>query len=138
MRVYNSKATSLPGTSYIEVVKVARKEHDKIEKLTKRRPYVKSVYFNKQKIFISLFWPHLIQKKLVVRTERLKLYSAAIDLMRNTRCEPITLFTKTDLSTMTHRFYGITKDKVEYCVQVKENKRSGRKDFISVYRQKAP
>jgi hypothetical protein len=134
--VYKSKAALLPGSSYDEVLTQARREHKKIEKLTKRQPYVRSTYFNKYKIFLSLFWTHLMQKRLRARSKRLKLFSAAIDLMRNSRCEPDTIFKRDDLSTMLHRFYGVTKDGVEFCVQVKQDKRSGRKDFMSVYPKK--
>lgn len=136
MRIYKSKAAQLPGSSYEEILVLARREHKKIENLTKRQPYVRSTYFNKDKIFISLFWTHLMQKHRKVRTKRLKLYTAAIDLMRNSRCEPATIFDRNDLSTLLHRFYGITKDGIEYCVQVKQDKRSGRKDFMSVYDRK--
>lgn len=138
MKSFKSKAYLLAGTSYDEVVAIARREHKKIEKLTKRQPYVRSVYFSKDKVFISLFWTHLMQKNLKERTKRLKLYNAAIDLMRNSRCEPETIFKKNDLSTLLHRFYGVTKEGVEYCVQVKQDKRSGRKDFMSVFDRRAP
>ena len=37
---------------------------------------------------------------------------------------------------MLHRFYGVTKDGVYFCVQVKEDKRTGRKDFMSVFDRK--
>lgn len=137
MKVYKSKAVLLTGTSYDEVLSIARREHKKIEKLTKRQPYVRSTYFNKDKIFISLFWTHLMQKHRAVRTRRLKLYNAAIDLMRNSRCEPETIFSKDDLSLLLHRFYGVTKDRMEYCVQVKQDKRTGRKDFMSVFDRKS-
>lgn len=126
----------LPGTSYEEVVKVARYEHKKIEKLTKRQAYVRSTYFNKEKVFISLFWEHLAQKHPKVRTKRLRLYTAAIDLLRNTRCEPETIFKQDDLSVLLHRFYGVTRSGEEYCVQVKQDKRTGRKDFMSVFGRK--
>ena len=79
-----------------------------------------------------------MQKNLKERTKRLQLYNAAIDLLRNTRCEPETLFSKDDMSNLTHRFYGVTKEGVEYCVQVKQNKRSGRKDLISVFDRRTP
>ena len=139
MKSYKSKASLLPGTSYDEVVAAARREHKKVENLTKRQPYVRSTYFNKDKIFVSpLFWKHIMQKKHTVRTERLKLYNAAIDLMRNSRCEPETIFDKNNMSTLLHRFYGITKDGVQFCVQVKQDKKSGRKDFMSVFRRKTP
>lgn len=136
MKVYQSKALLLPGTSYDEVLVVARKENRKIEQLTKRQPYVRSTYFNKDKIFITMFWNHLMDKHPKARTRRLKLFNAAIDLLRNTHCEPETVFRRDDLSVLLHRFYGITKDGVGYCVQVKQNKRSGRKDFMSVFDRK--
>lgn len=34
---------------------------------------------------------------------------------------------------MLHRFYGVTKDGVYFCVQVKEDKRTSRKDLMSVF-----
>ena len=77
-----------------------------------------------------------MQKDRKVRTKRLKLYLTAVDLLRNTRHEPETIFDKSNLSILLHRFYGITKDGVEFCVQVKQDKRSGRKDFMSVFDRK--
>lgn len=138
MKQFKSKATLIPGTSYDEVVAIARKEYKKIVSLTKRQPYVRSTYFNKDKIFLALFWEHLVQKHRKERCKRLKLYNAAIDLLRNSHCEPDTIFKNEDLSTLLHRFYGITKDGVEFCVQIKQNKRSGRKDFMSVFDKKNP
>ena len=79
-----------------------------------------------------------MQKNLKERTKRAKLYLAAIDLLRNSRNEPETIFKRSDLSTLMHRFYGVTKDGVEFCVQVKQDKRSGRKDFMSVFERKSP
>jgi hypothetical protein len=135
---YTSKKPLLPGTSYDEVLSHARKEYKKIENLTKRQPYVRSKYFNKDKVFLSTFWSHLMQKNRKVRTKRLELFDAAIDLLRNTRDEPETIFKRDDLSVMLHRFYGITRDGIEFCVQVKQEKRSGRKDFMSVFDRKNP
>ncbi len=136
MKQFKSKSPLIPGTSYDEVVVVARKEYKKIVNITKRQPYVRSTYFNKDKIFVALFWEHLAQKHRKERTKRLKLYNAAIDLLRNSHCEPDTIFKNDDLSTLLHRFYGITKEGVEYCVQIKQNKRSSRKDFMSVFEKK--
>lgn len=59
MKVFNSKDSLVPGTSYDEVLKFARKEFQKIANLTKRSVYVRSAYFNKEKIFIApVFWTH--------------------------------------------------------------------------------
>ena len=77
-----------------------------------------------------------MQKNRKDRTKRLKLYKAAIDLLRNGRDDPETIFQKNDLAILLHRFYGKTKDGVEFCVQVKEEKRTGRKDFMSVFDRK--
>lgn len=136
MGVFSSKDVLIPGTSYDEVIKVARIEHKKIENLTKRQPYVRSTYFRKDKIFVSLFWTHLMQKNLKIRTKRLKLYKAAIDLMRNSHHSPDTVYSKDNLNTILHRFHGITRDGVAFSVNVKQDKRSGRKDFMSVYPKK--
>lgn len=141
MRVYESKAGLLPGSSYKEVLEVARKECDKIKRITPRRnTYVRSTYFSntkgKSKIFIEpLFWTHLMQEHRKVRFKRLKFYNAAIDLMRKSRCEPYTIIKNGDYL---HRFYGKTKEGSEYCVQVKQDKRSGRLDFVSVFDKKVP
>jgi len=138
MKQYKSKYSLIPGTSYDEVVMVARREYKKIVNLTKRQPYVRSTYFNKDKIFVAIFWEHLSQKHRKERMKRLKFYNAAIDLLRNSRCEPDTIFKSNNLSTLLHRFYGVSKEGKEYCVQVKQNKRSGRKDFMSVFDRKSP
>lgn len=119
MKQYQSKARLLPGTSYDEVQAAARNEHKKIIALTKRQPYARSAYFNKNKVFLSVFWEHTMQKSRKVRTERLKLYAAAVDLVRNSRHDPETVIEKNSPSVLLHRFYGVTKDGVGYCVQVK-------------------
>ncbi len=59
MGIYKSKFGKLHGSSYDELAPLARKEFQTIKKLTKRQPYVRSTYFKKDKIFISLFWEHL-------------------------------------------------------------------------------
>ena len=138
MKRYQSKAILLPGTSYEEVQVAARKEHKKVIALTKRQPYARSAYFNKNKVFLSVFWEHTMQKSWKVRTERLKLYSAAIDLLRNSRHDPETIIEQNSPSVLLHRFYGVTKDGVGYCVQVKQNKRTGRLDLMSVFKRAGP
>lgn len=138
MKVFQSKASLLPGSSYNEVQVIARLEHNKIVALTKRQAYARSIYFNKQKIFLSVFWEHTMQKNRKKRTERLKLYSAAVDLIRNTRHDPETVIEKNNPSVLLHRFYGITRDRVQFCVQVKQNKRTGRLDFMSVFERSSP
>ena len=136
MMAYRSKHGLLPGSSYDEVVTIARKEYNIIRKMTKRQPYVRSKYFRGDKIFVTIFWDHLMQKHRKDRMKRLKFYNAAVDTLRNSTIDPDTVFSKDDRHILLHRFYGETKDGHSYCVQVREDKRSGRKDFMSVFDRK--
>lgn len=138
MKKYQSKARLLPGTSYDEVQIAARREHKKVIALTKRRPYARSAYFNKSKVFLSPFWDHTMQKTRKVKTQRLKLYAAAIDLVRNSHHDPETIIEANSPSVLLHRFYGITRDGVEFCVQIKQHKRTGRIDLMSVFERNCP
>lgn len=133
MNVYKSKYALISGTDYSEVTKSARKEYVKVQKLTKRQPYVRSVYFNKDKVFINIFWNHLAQKRKGEQIIRAKLFLAAFDLLRNTTFDSDTIFSKDNLNIMLHRFAGETQDGVKFFVQVKQDKRSGRKDFMSAF-----
>lgn len=130
MNFYQSKCLQLTGTDYPEVTKSARKEYAKVQKLTKRQPYVRSKYFSKDKVFITIFWNHLAQKRKGEQIVRAKLLLAAFDLLRNTPHKPESLFEKGDAL---HRFYGKTADGVEFAVQVKHDLKTGRKDFMSVF-----
>jgi hypothetical protein len=138
MKVYQSKYGLLPGSSYDEVVANARKEFNTIRKITKRQPYVRSKYFRGDKIFMTVFWNHLMQKGIKERTKRLKLYLVAIDLLRNSTVTPAGIIDVGHSQTVLYRFYGKTKDGVEFCVQVKHDIRSSRKDFMSVFARKVP
>lgn len=78
-----------------------------------------------------------MQKHRKSRTKRLKFYQAAIDLLRNSTENPDTIFDSNNKEILLHRFYGKTADGYEFCVQIKEDKRSGRKDFMSVFDKKS-
>lgn len=134
MKVYKSKHGVLPGSSYDELVKLARREYHLIQKKTPRRqPYIRSKYFTKDKIFVSQFWDHLSQKIPVDRVRRLKLYSCAIDLLRHSVYSPEISQNPNKPNEALYRLAGVTKDGVPFYVQIKENKRTNRKDFISVF-----
>ena len=133
MHTYHSKHRQIPGTDYREVMKNARKEYVKVQKLTKRQPYVRSKYFSRDKVFITIFWNHLAQKRKGEQIVRAKLLLPAFDLLRNTPHEPESIV---DSGRMLHRFYGKTADGVEFAVQVKHDIKTGRKDFMSVFPRK--
>lgn len=138
MRTYRSKYGLLPGSTYDEVVAAARKEFNIVRRLTKRQPYVKSRYFKGDKVFITIFWDHLMQKHPKERRKRLKLYKVALDLIRNTTLHPErSIADKTQPgNTIYSRFYGVTKTGDYFCVQIKVNVQTGRKDFMSVFARK--
>lgn len=133
MNFYQSKCRQLAGTDYSEVTKNARKEYAKVQKLTKRQPYVRSKYFSKDKVFITIFWNHLVQKRKGEQIVRAKLLLAAFDLLRNTTCEPESLFENGDAL---HRFYGKTADGIEFAVQVKHDLKTGVKTSCQSFRSR--
>lgn len=133
MQAYQTKSSKLSGTSYSEIERKARKIHNAIAARTKRNPYVRSEYFKKDKIFIKLFWEHLNQKSRRDRKRRLKYYECAVELLRHTSFIPESKQNPNSSKEIVHRFAGITKDNEIFYVQVKEDKRSGNKYFISVF-----
>lgn len=134
MQAYKSKFSPLSGSSVSELMKLARYEYHAIQKRTPRRvPYVRSKYFTKDKIFINNFWDHLNQKPPQDKVRRLKLYLCAIDTLRNSPLIPDSIQNPNNRGEMLHRFSATTKDGMSFSVQVKENKKTGRKDFMSVF-----
>lgn len=134
MRIYQAKAEKLTGTDFHEVYKKAFGLYEQIRKRTKRRAYLRSIYFKKDKIFLALFWEHLWDKhKWQDRMRRLKFYSAALELIQHSRFEPKSKENPNKSSEMLHRFAGSTKEKELFFVQIKEDKQTGQKYFISVF-----
>lgn len=136
MKIYQSSAELLTGENYIDRERKARKIHKEIASHTKRSPYVRSTYFKKSKIFIKPFWEHLNQKSQYDRRRRLKYYAVAIDLLRHSTCEPHTRQNPNGDGQIVHRFAGQTKDGNLYYVQVKEDRRTDNKYFMSVFAPK--
>lgn len=133
MKAYQSKFKKLSGTDYKEIHSKALAVYKKIKSRTKRKPYVRSVYFNKEKVFLDYFWQHLQQKNWRDRNRRLKYYPCAIDLIRNSRLEPISKQNPNKPTEILHRFAGLTKGKEVFYVQIKEDKKTNKKYFISVF-----
>lgn len=133
MNYFQTKTGLSTGTNYKEVKKKADKSFSKIRKRTKRQPYLRSAYFLKQKIFFNLFWKHIFDKPYSVRIVRFKYFDATLDLIRNSRNHPVTIFNKRNKSEMLHRFHGLTKEKKKFIVQIKQVKRSGKLYLMSMY-----
>lgn len=133
MKYYKTKKPKIPGTSFKEVNKIAKLIFKSVKAKSKRTPYIRSSYFKKEKIFLTLFWDHLFDKKEMDRVRRLKFYECALDLIKNSNYNPETRENFAKKDELLHRFYGATEKGEEFVVQIKENKRTKRKDLISVY-----
>lgn len=114
--------------------KKAERIFDAIKKKSKRKPYIRSAYFSKSKIFLDYFWEHLYAKKnLRDKQRRLQYYAAAIELMQKSRIPPDSVNNPNTKREMLHRFRGITKEREAFIVQIKEDKKTGEKYFISIF-----
>lgn len=132
MHSYVVKAQRLAGSSDKEVIKKAQDYFKAIVRKTKRQPYIRSAYFGKQKIFFTFFWKHTFQKPLKIRAQRLAYLPCAIELIQRSRNAPTTKPNPNKKSELLHRFYGATKNKANFYVQIKENKNTKRKELMSI------
>ena len=133
MKVFQSKFSQLAGTNYSEVYPLAFGLYKQLKRKSKRRPYLRSAYFKKSKIFLDYFWSHLHQKNLKDKARRLKLYCCALDLIKNCKVEPSSKEDPNRYGIILHRFAGVSADKQKFFLQIKENKNSDEKVLISVF-----
>jgi len=134
MILYKCKISKIGGsTKYKDVIKKARMIYHTIEKQSKRNAYIKSAYFCKEKVFLDLFWTHLNQKPQRERRWRLKFLPCAYELIRNSRNSPASKQNPNIKSETLHRFGGVTGSGELFYVQIKENKKTKRRDFMSVF-----
>lgn len=134
MQYYITKASPLAGSNWKEVLKKAFSIYKEIRRRSRRRSYVRSVYFNKQKIFLPLFWSHLYEKlNHRDKTRRLKLYPCALELIQHTRFDPEIKQSSEEPDMILHRFAGKTRDGQKFFAQIKENMKTGEKWFISTF-----
>lgn len=130
---HHTKSPKIHGTGYQEIHKYAFISFKRIKARTKRRPYVKSAYFGNQKIFFDYFWKHLMQKSWKMRAQRLKYFDCAVELIRKSRQHPVSKENPNKPTEILHRFAGITKDKDLFIVQIKEDKKTDKKYFMSAF-----
>ena len=133
---YKTKSGKLHGTNFKEVNKHAHLVYKIIRKATKRKPYIRSAYFNKQKVFFDYFWIHLQQKHEPERFRRLKYFEAGIELVKSSRNHPESMQNPNKKSEMLHRFTGITRDGEIFYVQIKDQKKSNKKELLSIFPKK--
>ena len=134
MKVYQTKTAKLTGTDFREVYQKAFGQYRQIKRKTKRRPYIRSAYFNKDKIFLELFWHHLREKQnFRDKIRRMRYFPCAIELIQNSRFRPASVKNYNRSSEILHRFIGVTRDDDLFFVQIKENKKTGNKWLISIF-----
>ena len=133
MKAYPTKARKLPGTHWWQVSKKAFGLYSQIRKKTKRRPYIRSAYFDKEKIFLELFWRHLHEKSNIRdKTRRVKYFPCAIELIEKSRFEPSKKPNPNRKNEEVYRFAGMTPEQDIFYVQIKEDK-TGAKWLMSVF-----
>lgn len=134
MKIYKTKARKFAGTSHQEIRKKAQRFYQDIRSKTKRRPYVRSAYFKKEKIFLGLFWDHLFeQKNYWDQTRRMKFFACGIELIQKSHFEPISKKNPNKQSEILYRFAGMSADEELFFAQIKEDERTGQKWLISIF-----
>ena len=104
---------------------------DKIKKQSKRRPYIRSAYFKKEKIFLDYFREHIFQKSVKERMKRLRYFRAACELIKDSRVGPVEKTESFEKKEILYRFSGLTAEKKLFYAQIKEDKK--RKYFMSCF-----
>lgn len=135
LNYFQSQNSVLPGNNYRKIYKNAWQIFINIKKKSKRRPYLRSVYFNKDKIFFDYYWIHLKQKNKNDRLRRLSVFPCALELILKTRLKPESVVNPNNNSEILHKFIGISKNNIKYFVHIKENKKTGAKYFMSCFLQ---
>lgn len=134
MKAFKIKLKKFSGTNYSEVYQQAFPLYKTIKKRSRRKPYVRSAYFNKDKIFLELFWMHLWQNSnWRDRTRRLKYFVCAIGLIETSTYDPVSKQNINRSNEILHRFAGLTKDDELFYVQIKEDKKTDQKWLMSVF-----
>lgn len=116
-----TKSSKLPGTSFAEVKKAALQVFKEVERKTTR------------KVFFEFLWKHLCQKNPVERTKRLKLFKCTLELIGNSRNKPESKEHPRNKSEILYRFGGLTKGGQISFIQIKEDRKTGELDFMSVF-----
>ena len=115
---FKSKHSKLYSTVYSRVFCSARLYYESLIQNPRRKPYVKSKFFDK-KVFLDEFWTQILRRNLADRRRRLSFYICAIDLIQNTRCEPVI---KYEVGKEFYEFYGIAKNGEKFVVHMRRSK----------------
>lgn len=130
VQYYVCRARLIPARRYVDVWRVAWRIYKEIKAKTKRRPYVRSAYFNKAKIFFDYFWPHLKVKHHFDR--RLRFFECSIELIQETKIKPGLEIENKYNQEKLHRFFGKAEGEL-FAVQIKEDLKRKQRFLISIF-----
>lgn len=134
MKIYRSKTKKLSGSDYREVHRQAFALYKEVKEKTKRRPYIRSVYFNRDKIFLETYWQHLYEKEnFRDKIRRMKYFPCAVELIKKSRMEPTSKENPNKRNEILHRFAGATEENELFFVQIREYKKTGEKWLMSIF-----
>ena len=131
--IHHCRVPPFSCNRYKDMMQQARKLFRTLQRRTKRRPYVRSAYFRKDKVFFEYFWVHLNQKSLPDRARRLKYLPCAIELIRTSMQSPTTFVNRDEPNAIHHQFKGVTSEKLRFFVIVKQDRASGKKHLLSIF-----
>jgi len=131
IKPWKVKSKLIPDKTYKAVNKIARSIFHQIERKSKRTVYVRSRYFQKQKVFLTFFWDHMSSKNIHDKTRRLKYFECALEVIKDSYYEPEIKSNPNNKQETFYRFYGETLQGV-FAVQIKKDKHN-RLEFISVF-----
>lgn len=132
MQYWKVKAKVIPGKTFSDVNKIARKIYHALEKKSKRKAYIRSKYFKKQKVFLSFFWDHLSAKRPKDRLRRLKYFECALEVIRDSTLSPTGRTNPNNRYETFFRFLGQTRGGKFFAVQIKQDKK-GTFELMSVF-----
>lgn len=137
MKIYQTRASSIKGRDFKAVHDMAFDFYEKIRKKSKRKPYIRSAYFQKEKIFLHFYWEHVFQKtNWRDRLRRVKYFIAAIELLRNSKRDPDRKHDPNNPKEILYRFAGKTSNNEMFFIQIKEfTKKKNQKYLISIFPQ---
>lgn len=126
------KNNLLSGHNYSVLRNRALELFKEVQKKSKRKPYIRSKYFRKKKVFLHYFWTHLFEKNPKDRSRRLKYLPCAFELIKYSTFSPEIVEPNKKDALKWYRFMGTTANKQAFIVQIKESK-NGKLYFISVF-----
>lgn len=129
MGVYHTKCEALSGTSWKETHAAAKDAHKSYIGSARRRAYIRSPLFQRDKVFIDTYWRTLGTRNFRDRQRRLSFLPCGLELIKHAH------FSKQEVVESKRRYYhfdGVTPAGKSFSVHIKEDG-AGRRYLMSVF-----